>query len=814
VLNILSLVRGSDFLRVTTDAVLGGASKQCPHHAKYDPTFSYGDYFVDSVGQGASQEISRRDEKVVYFNVSNAVLSILMIVAFYAVKSVARCRYRGWRDTLSDEAFARLRLREDSKQRRDDDLNFSTQPMFRSRQVPRQVRILVPVALVTTVGIQLVGHLAVLFTVNIEGQIAGELFTIDDFLTFKFINASLRTYRNGGNEMSILLFVFTGIWPYLKLFTCLILWFVSPLRVSVTKRGTLLLWLDVFAKLSIVDILTTLLAVATFLVYIGGVAESEISTGEFFATRIITVPRAGCYCIVIAQRLTRISSTYLLDWHNQIVDAASLANREWKQMEDTMTATTSPNLSMRSLRQVEFSQNDETMSVAASADPFEDENERQRLYDEIQQLEAALKSYHARSLPVVEASEESFTLSPDRTLEENHQNVESEENPSELASNFDSDTSFDANLESSFGVLRETDCVVNGALNTEVHEIKEISNWRRLAATMTGFTVLALAVMGCIMAPSMSVDARSLWGIFESGQTFTEAVTGYSLFRVICSILVQARFVLDSAKARAGLGMLLALIVVTATGVPITKVVSSIRAWYQNREAATETPNLDNTEQSVASRNKQFLTWCYDVYTTSVVGLMRLPSLVQYRCASRKDDDCEKSETANLDSTMRRRHLARLKRLPAHVRRGYAASIMWLKRLPPSLRRKPHSTKGGSAEPSAQLCMDLLPAYQWKAWRHLEVYVLAFVIAIWQLGAVAAYVIQQYCSLLEMCFDMLVFLGLVESTSKNCFREQASSPSTLLILFSAFLALLVSFLWEAVGQYRKVVAKELTDTSV
>jgi hypothetical protein len=744
VLNILSLVRESDFLRVTTDTVFGGASKQCPHHAKYDPAFSYGEYFVDSVGQGVSQESSVRDGKVMYFNVANAVLSVVMALAFYGMKSVARRRYHVWRDTLPDETFARLCLREDHERQKDDDLNLRTQALFHSRQVPGRVRILVPVALVATVGIQLVGHLAVLFRVNIEGQIAGESFTIHDFLTFKFIEASLRTYRNGGNEMSILLFVFTGVWPYLKLFTCLSLWFVPPSWISVTRRGTLLLWLDVFAKLSIVDILTTLLAVAAFLVYIGGVAERDLSTGQFFATRIMTVPCAGCYCIVIAQRLTRLSSTYLLDWHNQIVD---------------------------------------------------DEIERRRLYDEIKQLEAALKTYSARTLSTVEASEDSFTLSPDRTLRKKRQSMHSQEKSSELAAPFESNTSFGtSSIESSLG--GETECVAKGVLDTEVNEN---SFWRRLATAMTGCTVLALAVIGCIMAPSMSVDAKSLWGIFESGHTFAEVVTDYSLFRVICSILVQARFVLDSTKAKAGLGILLTLTVVTATAVPITKVVSSMRKWYQDRQAARETTKLENTEQRIASHNDKFPTWCRNVHVATLVWLQRLRSLVQRRRGSNKDDHC------GVQTSWRSR-LSRLQGLPVCLWRGFTVTVLWCKRLTASLRQRLHWTRDGAYEPSDDYDVDLLPAYKWKAWRHLEVYVLAFVVAIWQLGAVAVYVIQQYCALLEMCFDMLVFLGLVENTSNNCFREQASSASTLVILCAAFLALLASFLWEAIGQYRKVVA--------
>ena len=88
----------------------------------------------------------------------------------------------------------------------------------------------------------------------------------------------------------------------------------------------------------------------------------------------------------------------------------------------------------------------------------------------------------------------------------------------------------------------------------------------------------------------------------------------------------------------------------------------------------------------------------------------------------------------------------------------------------------------------------------------MEVYVAAFVVAIWQLGAVAVYVVHQYCTLLELSFDSLVFLGLVEDTSSQCFRLQASSPSFKGILVSAFTVLTIQFFFEAVGRYRQVVA--------
>ena len=100
-------------------------------------------------------------------------------------------------------------------------------------------------------------------------------------------------------------------------------------------------------------------------------------------------------------------------------------------------------------------------------------------------------------------------------------------------------------------------------------ERKTRSKLHRVAIGLTDVTVFILAVIGCFLAPSVSIDAKTLWGLFESGKTFSEAVAEFSLFRVICSILVQATFVLDTAKAKAGLGILLGVPFVSAAAFPL-----------------------------------------------------------------------------------------------------------------------------------------------------------------------------------------------------------------------------------------------------
>jgi hypothetical protein len=119
--------------------------------------------------------------------------------------------------------------------------------------------------------------------------------------------------------MVVLLWIFTGIWPYLKLLLSLGVWLAPTKYIGVKRRGTILLWIDALAKLSVVDIFTMLLGVAVLLVFIGGPDESITSDGVYYALKAIVIPKAGCYCLLIAQRMSRVSSRFLLEYHERVV---------------------------------------------------------------------------------------------------------------------------------------------------------------------------------------------------------------------------------------------------------------------------------------------------------------------------------------------------------------------------------------------------------------------------------------------------------------------------------------------------------------
>ena len=143
------------------------------------------------------------------------------------------------------------------------------------------------------------------------------------FFAQRFIESTKTTYDNGGAEMVILIWIFAGIWPYVKLLLSLVIWMVPPKYLGVKRRGTTLLWIDALARLSIIDVFTMILGFAVLLVFIGGPDESIDSDGVYYALKAIIVPKFGCYCIIVAQRMSRVSSQFLLEYHDTAVTKAT-----------------------------------------------------------------------------------------------------------------------------------------------------------------------------------------------------------------------------------------------------------------------------------------------------------------------------------------------------------------------------------------------------------------------------------------------------------------------------------------------------------
>lgn len=89
-----------------------------------------------------------------------------------------------------------------------------------------------------------------------------------------------------------------------------------------------------------------------------------------------------------------------------------------------------------------------------------------------------------------------------------------------------------------------------------------------------------------------------------------------------------------------------------------------------------------------------------------------------------------------------------------------------------------------------------------QAWQYAEVYLIAVIVASWQLGPVSEFMINEYCNSLKETFSELVYYGIISADDAQCFRVDAKIENGWFILAGAavLLALVNTFVMKAVAQ--------------
>jgi len=300
------------------------SKKRCPHRSEFDPDYQFieiGDSSILS-GTGFGSTASEKKKNPRYFSIANSVIASCLIFIGILGKFILARRNNKWVQSLTNEGQVLFQCQQEKQRGTDDWLDENTTSLFSSPFIPKSIRWGVPILIVINTMLYLGGHFGLLSVVNLDVTFAGQSFTIDEFLKFRFLESTKKTYDNGGAEMIILIWICTGIWPYIKLILSLMIWMAPPKFLSVKRRRTLLLWIDALARLSVIDIFTLIIGFAILLVFIGGRDISMNDEGMFYALKAVVVPKVGCYCIIAAQRMSRVSSQFFLEYHGKVVEKA------------------------------------------------------------------------------------------------------------------------------------------------------------------------------------------------------------------------------------------------------------------------------------------------------------------------------------------------------------------------------------------------------------------------------------------------------------------------------------------------------------
>jgi hypothetical protein len=249
---------GGAFLQDQINRMLVDAPRQCGHRDDYDPNAPPMVYEMFRTNQTDSSSSYITMLIVVFVPVLFTVAIVL------GVRHIVLKRHKKWLVALPSERVFLIQQKQEKEEQKETELNELTQSMYMSQDIPFFVRQLIPIIVVVNIGFFLSGHLNKGGRVLVNFVFAGESFAVDDFFTFSIGQSTVDMWHAGGKELALLILLFSGVWPYTKQLITLALWFLPPAIVSCSRRGQFLLWLDILAKWSMIDIIVMLITVAGF----------------------------------------------------------------------------------------------------------------------------------------------------------------------------------------------------------------------------------------------------------------------------------------------------------------------------------------------------------------------------------------------------------------------------------------------------------------------------------------------------------------------------------------------------------------------
>lgn len=311
---------GGEFLQDQIDQLLVSAPQFCPHTDNYDPDAQ--PFTIDLAPVNMTNPTP-----YLYYLLAICVPLLLGLIVILVVRAIVHRRHKKWLASLPSERVFLVQQKQEKEDHVDSEMNELTQSMFESNQVGWLAQYFVPFIVIVNIGFFLSGHLSLGARAVIDFNIAGESFRLDNFYDFSIASSTLDLWYAGGEELAALILLFSGVWPYTKQLITLSLWFLRPSVVSVSRRGQFLVWLDILAKWSMIDIFVIIITIASFRIS-GSSPEYPFLPSSIYQVDLFIVPMWGLYANLLAQLMSQISSHFIVMYHRRIVKAGQKKYQE------------------------------------------------------------------------------------------------------------------------------------------------------------------------------------------------------------------------------------------------------------------------------------------------------------------------------------------------------------------------------------------------------------------------------------------------------------------------------------------------------
>ena len=211
--------------------------------------------------------------------------------------------------------------------------------LYRDEAIPLWVRRVVPATLCVNVLFFFMGHIMQGASVDVVLSLLGEGVAIPGVFGFSIAASTADMWAAGAVELALILILFSGVWPYVKMGYMLALWFAPPSCISPASRGLTFSWLDSLGKWSMIDIFITVLSLVAFRIsasspdflpdHHGNATAAAyfaaLLPDDFFVLDLYVTVQWGLYSNLIAQVLSQFVSHAAIWSHHNALAAAAVA---------------------------------------------------------------------------------------------------------------------------------------------------------------------------------------------------------------------------------------------------------------------------------------------------------------------------------------------------------------------------------------------------------------------------------------------------------------------------------------------------------
>jgi len=191
--------------------------------------------------------------------------------------------------------------------------------MFFDPRLGLATRIIIPLLLFCTFAMFLSANTGVgasVFVVMTLGEFRDV--TLPSLFDFGLINTIEDMWTAGVYPLSILVAFFSGIWPYLKVVLMILCWFLPKKIFSEKARGTMLEWLDILGKWSLLDTYVMIMMLVAFHFNIRFPILNSDDIAKPTQIQIFVYPAYGFLALILGTLISLLMSHVLLGLHRYI----------------------------------------------------------------------------------------------------------------------------------------------------------------------------------------------------------------------------------------------------------------------------------------------------------------------------------------------------------------------------------------------------------------------------------------------------------------------------------------------------------------